>query len=241
MKCTERVPAPTRWLFIVLLFSMLPPLRAQKSAGDCCPEGPSSLNSTDTSPSHLRLVRTVSRQGHGTSNMEGDGCSCNSKSKSSSTKARVIMVCGFVFCLGIFATTTTVFFRGSTRNSTQSSRTADPLPRDDLEGQVEMAKAALLTVGKRDGSVEEGTLCCVCLEPLHRSDERLQRPPNCEHVYHAGCIRSWLDAGHDKAHNPASHASGLNPMPRCLRCPICAISMLPVAKAADDAQRDSMT
>lgn len=233
MSCEGCIPAPTRWLFIALLFSMLACLHAQKSASDCCSQTSHAGNSTQTSHSRKTLVKTVSRQGHGTSNVDGDRCSCNSNSKSTSSKVQVVMVSGVVFCLGVFAATATIFCWGSTRNSAHSNSTADPSPPDDLEGQVEMAKIALVPVGKRNGSVDEGTLCCVCLEPLHRSDEGLQRPPNCEHVYHAGCIRRWLDAGSDEAHNPARHSTGQSPMPRCLRCPICATSMLPLAKAGD--------
>lgn len=155
----------------------------------------------------------VSRQGHGDPSKKG--CSCGNSSDAPSYKSKIVLIVVVLSLCGISALAT-ILYRKHLADRPPVLARDEAEKKAEVESQVEMAKAALVTV---DSVEDKSHVCCICLEPL--SDQALERPPNCDHVMHSACLRRWLETARPPAANQSAE------IVRSLQCPVCAKSMLP--------------
>jgi len=221
-------------MLVVILVAARPPAAR---ASSCCRNEALAANETQrrlevrAADDEIVLPESVSRQGHKdpNGNSKKDRCPCK---RGINERKRRLVVIGTAICLCAFAMTTWILLRGAAESRAQarSAGAVDAaLHLMDLECQVEMAKRSLVYVD--NATAEE--LCCVCLEPLDNDagpDAKLERPPNCAHTYHGECIRRWIDAGYSTEGATQSSPSARRTA-RCLQCPVCAQTMLPLPKA----------
>ncbi|KAJ8600923.1 hypothetical protein CTAYLR_005079 [Chrysophaeum taylorii] len=164
---------------------------AVAAAQDCCAD-----DDDDEGIRRLELKGpSVSRQGHGT--RRDDDCPCATRQQSKKNVSRTLVYSAVVVCIVAIATTAVVLARATL----QYRRRGDPISENP---DVEMAKGSL--VSERPDAAD--AVCAICLDVL---SGQVTRPPNCRHLFHAKCIKRWLETDATRA----------------LTCPTCAASMLP--------------
>lgn len=93
--------------------------------------------------------------------------------------------------------------------------------------EIELSLSALVPVPV---SPDAGGLCSICLEPLSAENLDLVRPPNCGHVTHHACIKTWINQARLEAHkfqeNRVREENTIAFFRRVLSCPVCARSLI---------------
>lgn len=93
--------------------------------------------------------------------------------------------------------------------------------------EIELSLSALVPVPV---APDAGGVCCICLEPLSAENLELVRPPNCGHVIHHACIKTWINQARLEAQKfqdgRVGQESTVAFFRRVLSCPVCARALI---------------